>query len=80
MLGEAALLRQHFWKTKASDFLCYCFSKKSNTELEKKEVDPCNITHAIDTIVKNDTLQQNTERKKWAVGMVVLISIIFISF
>lgn len=82
MLGEAALLRRVFWKTKLVIFSVILSFLKSNTELEKKEVDPCNVTHAFDTIVKNGILFNRIQKeKKWAGwGMVVLISIIFISF
>ena len=39
---------------------------KSNVELEKKEVDPCNIIHALDTIVKNGVpFNRIQKEKKW---------------
>lgn len=67
MLGGTALLRDSILKDKASDFLHYCFFSKIKYTAREEEVDPCNITHAIDTIVKNGILFNRIQKeKKWA--------------
>lgn len=50
------LWERAFWKTKLVVFSIILSFLKSNAELEKKEVDPCNTTHTLDTIVKNGIL------------------------